>query len=99
MLYKTQADCVVEFARAHGLVSMIDNTFASPVNFRPPEIGFDLSIHSCQTFVRIGCVSGELLVACLFNDRFSTSSSCGCSAPSIGKPPSIPSLVHSGVAR
>src|SRR5512139_617680 len=25
----------VEFARKHGLVSMIDNTFASPINFRP----------------------------------------------------------------
>ncbi len=37
---------VVEFARAHGLVSMVDNTLASPVNFRPPEIGFDLSLHS-----------------------------------------------------
>lgn len=36
----------VEFARAHGLISIIDNTFASPVNFRPAEIGFDLSIHS-----------------------------------------------------
>jgi cystathionine beta-lyase/cystathionine gamma-synthase len=36
----------VEFARAHGLVSIIDNTFASPVNFRPAELGFDLSIHS-----------------------------------------------------
>jgi cystathionine beta-lyase/cystathionine gamma-synthase len=37
---------VVEFARRHNLVSIIDNTFASPVNFRPVEIGFDLSIHS-----------------------------------------------------
>ena len=37
---------VVEFCRAHGLVSLIDNTFASPVNFRPPEWGFDLSLHS-----------------------------------------------------
>ncbi len=36
----------VQFARAHGLISIIDNTFASPVNFRPAEIGFDLSIHS-----------------------------------------------------
>ena len=34
----------VEFARAHGLVSIIDNTFASPINFRPAEIGFDLSL-------------------------------------------------------
>jgi cystathionine beta-lyase/cystathionine gamma-synthase len=42
---------VVEFARAHGLVSIIDNTFATPVNFRPPEIGFDLSIHSCTKYM------------------------------------------------
>src|SRR5229473_8506881 len=27
---------VVEFARAHNLISIVDNTFASPVNFRPP---------------------------------------------------------------
>src|SRR5215510_7837750 len=44
-------EAVAEFARAHGLVSMIDNTFASPVNFRPPEIGFDLSIHSCTKYL------------------------------------------------
>ncbi|MGB5301859.1 MAG: aminotransferase class I/II-fold pyridoxal phosphate-dependent enzyme [Gemmatimonadota bacterium] len=39
-------EAVVEFARAHELISVIDNTFASPVNFRPSEIGFDLSLHS-----------------------------------------------------
>jgi len=37
---------VVTFANAHGLVSIIDNTFASPYNFRPAEWGFDLSLHS-----------------------------------------------------
>jgi cystathionine beta-lyase/cystathionine gamma-synthase len=42
---------VVEFARTHGVVSIIDNTFASPVNFRPPERGFDLSIHSCTKYM------------------------------------------------
>ncbi|HZO82853.1 MAG TPA: aminotransferase class I/II-fold pyridoxal phosphate-dependent enzyme [Candidatus Binataceae bacterium] len=36
----------VEFAAEHSLVSIIDNTFASPINFRPAELGFDLSIHS-----------------------------------------------------
>jgi cystathionine beta-lyase/cystathionine gamma-synthase len=36
----------VDFAAEHGLVSIIDNTFASPINFRPAEIGFDLSVHS-----------------------------------------------------
>jgi cystathionine beta-lyase/cystathionine gamma-synthase len=42
---------VVEFAQAHGLISMIDNTFASPVNFRPAELGFDLSLHSCTKYL------------------------------------------------
>jgi cystathionine beta-lyase/cystathionine gamma-synthase len=37
---------IVEFARAHQLIAVIDNTFASPINFRPPEWGFDLSLHS-----------------------------------------------------
>jgi cystathionine beta-lyase/cystathionine gamma-synthase len=39
-------EAVVAFARKHELISVIDSTFASPVNFRPPEIGFDLSVHS-----------------------------------------------------
>src|SRR5213594_782836 len=42
---------VVEFAKANGLVSMVDNTFASPVNFRPAERGFDLSLHSCTKYL------------------------------------------------
>lgn len=42
---------VVEFANAHALVSIIDNTFASPVNFRPAEAGFDLSLHSCTKYL------------------------------------------------
>jgi cystathionine beta-lyase/cystathionine gamma-synthase len=44
-------EAVVAFARKHGLVSMIDNTFATPVNFRPPERGFDLSLHSCTKYL------------------------------------------------
>ncbi|HUT70635.1 MAG TPA: aminotransferase class I/II-fold pyridoxal phosphate-dependent enzyme [Desulfatiglandales bacterium] len=42
---------VVEFATTHGLISLIDNTFASPVNFRPAEWGFDLSLHSCTKYL------------------------------------------------
>lgn len=37
---------VVEFARENDLISVIDNTFTSPVNFRPLDLGFDLSLHS-----------------------------------------------------
>jgi cystathionine beta-lyase/cystathionine gamma-synthase len=42
---------VTEFARAHGLISIIDNTFASPVNFRPIEAGFDLVVHSATKYL------------------------------------------------
>ncbi len=37
---------IADFAKKHNIISMIDNTFASPVNFRPAEWGFDLSFHS-----------------------------------------------------
>ncbi len=42
---------IVEFGKAHGLVTLIDNTFASPINFRPSERGFDLSLHSCTKYL------------------------------------------------
>ncbi len=51
LLQVADLKAVVEFARAHSLLSMIDNTFASPVNFRPPEWGFDLSLHSCTKYL------------------------------------------------
>src|SRR5205814_1886887 len=35
LLQVPDLDAIVRFAEAHGLVSMIDNTFATPVNFRP----------------------------------------------------------------
>jgi cystathionine beta-lyase/cystathionine gamma-synthase len=41
----------VEFARSHRFISMIDNTFTSPVNFRPIELGFDLALHSCTKYL------------------------------------------------
>lgn len=42
---------VPRFAREHGLVSLIDNTFATPVNFRPSEHGFDLTLHSATKYL------------------------------------------------
>src|SRR3954469_3498409 len=32
--------------REHGLISMIDSTFATPINTRPAEFGIDLVLHS-----------------------------------------------------
>jgi cystathionine beta-lyase/cystathionine gamma-synthase len=42
---------VVQFAKQHELISVIDNTFASPINFRPLDMGFDLSLHSCTKYL------------------------------------------------
>ncbi|MCI2421929.1 PLP-dependent transferase [Saccharopolyspora sp. K220] len=42
---------IAEFARDSGLVSLIDNTFATPVNFRPTAAGFDLSLHSATKYL------------------------------------------------
>ena len=44
-------EAVAAFARENGVVSLIDNTFATPVNFRPLEHGFDLSLHSCTKYM------------------------------------------------
>lgn len=41
----------VAFAKAHRLLAIIDNTFTSPINFRPATIGFDLSIHSATKYL------------------------------------------------
>lgn len=56
---------VAEFARAHGITSVIDNTFATPVNFRPGPAGFDLTVHSATKYLNghsdlvAGCVLGS----------------------------------------
>ncbi len=42
---------IVDFARKHRILAIIDNTFASPVNFRPLDWGFDLSVHSCTKYL------------------------------------------------
>ena len=51
LLQVEDLEAVVRFSREHGLISVIDNTFGSPVNFRPPEHGFDLSLHSCTKYL------------------------------------------------
>jgi cystathionine beta-lyase/cystathionine gamma-synthase len=44
-------EAVVAFCKEHSLVSMIDSTFATPYNFKPLEIGFDLSLHSATKYL------------------------------------------------
>lgn len=55
---------IADFARREGLLTVIDNTFASPVNFRPLAAGFDLCVHSATKYLGghsdlvAGCVMG-----------------------------------------
>lgn len=43
---------VVAFAKQHGLTSIIDATFATPVLLRPAvQCGFDLVIHSATKYL------------------------------------------------
>ena len=42
---------VVAFAAEHRLTTLIDNTLATPVNFRPIEMGFDIVLHSATKYL------------------------------------------------
>lgn len=42
---------VANIAKKHQLISMIDNTFASPVNQNPHELGIDVIIHSATKYL------------------------------------------------
>ncbi|MGI9290046.1 MAG: trans-sulfuration enzyme family protein [Gammaproteobacteria bacterium] len=42
---------IADVARAHGALSAVDNTFATPVNQRPLELGCDLVMHSTTKYL------------------------------------------------
>ncbi|MHA1908226.1 MAG: trans-sulfuration enzyme family protein [Candidatus Thorarchaeota archaeon] len=56
---------VGDAARSNGVLSVIDNTFASPINQRPHEMGIDVVIHSATKYlgghsdIIAGTVSGS----------------------------------------
>jgi cystathionine gamma-synthase len=42
---------LAEMARAHGALSIVDNTFLSPYNQRPFELGADVTVHSTTKYL------------------------------------------------
>ncbi len=58
-------EAVVAFAKSRDLVSLVDNTFASPVIYRAAASGFDLSLHSATKYLNghddlvAGCAIGR----------------------------------------
>ncbi len=51
MLKMVDLELVANFARKHGLISVCDNTFATPYNTRPIELGFDMVMHSATKYI------------------------------------------------
>ncbi|SHI30741.1 trans-sulfuration enzyme family protein [Aquimarina spongiae] len=51
LLTITDIEAIATIAKRQGIVSMIDNTFASPVNQNPIELGIDIVIHSATKYL------------------------------------------------
>lgn len=51
LLNITDIQAVAAVAKKHGIISMIDNTFASPVNQNPIDDGVDVVIHSATKYL------------------------------------------------
>ncbi|MFJ5227332.1 trans-sulfuration enzyme family protein [Streptomyces sp. NPDC088400] len=51
LLQITDLRAVVELARAHDVLTMADNTFATPLNQRPADFGIDLVWHSATKYL------------------------------------------------
>ena len=47
----TDLEMISRIAKPHGIVTMIDNTFASPVNQTPADFGIDIMIHSATKYM------------------------------------------------
>ncbi|WP_028376127.1 trans-sulfuration enzyme family protein [Leeuwenhoekiella sp. MAR_2009_132] len=47
----TDMQMIAEVAKAKGIVTMIDNTFASPVNQNPAQYGIDIILHSATKYM------------------------------------------------
>lgn len=47
----TDLEMVARIAKERGIITMIDNTFASPVNQNPADFGMDIIIHSATKYM------------------------------------------------
>jgi cystathionine beta-lyase/cystathionine gamma-synthase len=47
----TDIKAVADIARKHGIITIIDNTFASPVNQNPIDLGIDIVAHSGTKYI------------------------------------------------
>jgi cystathionine gamma-lyase/cystathionine beta-lyase len=55
LLNMVDVEMVVDIARRHGLMTVADNTFATPYLMRPLEYGVDLVVHSTTKYLNGHC--------------------------------------------
>ncbi|WP_374496491.1 trans-sulfuration enzyme family protein [Vogesella indigofera] len=51
VLMLTDIAAITRVAKAHGILTMADNTFSSPINQRPHDLGVDIVIHSATKYL------------------------------------------------
>ncbi|MPZ45516.1 MAG: cystathionine beta-lyase [Betaproteobacteria bacterium] len=51
LLKLADLEAIAEIAHARGILAAADNTFASPYNQRPLELGFDIVVHSATKYL------------------------------------------------
>lgn len=74
LMHITDLKAVCDIARARGIITLCDNTFATPINQRPIESGVDIVMHSVTKYIGghhdllAGCiVSSQPLVEKVWN--------------------------------
>ncbi len=73
---------IAQIARAHGAVTMMDNTWATPLYFRPLDHGVDISVHAATKYpgghsdVLLGTVSANAACWERLHDTFITLGVC-----------------------
>jgi cystathionine beta-lyase/cystathionine gamma-synthase len=70
---------IAEIAKAKGIITIADNTLATPINQRPHELGIDIVIHSVSKYLgghndlMAGCVTGcQELIERIWDTSYST---------------------------
>jgi cystathionine beta-lyase/cystathionine gamma-synthase len=66
LMHITDLKAVCDMARARGIVTLCDNTFATPINQRPMEFGVDIVMHSVTKYIG---GHHDLLAGCIVSSR------------------------------
>ncbi|HKP93861.1 MAG TPA: aminotransferase class I/II-fold pyridoxal phosphate-dependent enzyme [Chthoniobacterales bacterium] len=67
----TDLRALAEIAKPRGIITMVDNTFATPINQRPIELGIDVVVHSATKYLsgHHDVMSGAIVASKEFIER------------------------------